>query len=515
MFYIWYYTINRLMENNNQQFQNPSLVNPQASSQGEVPAPDFLQPPQNYSQNIPNQTPRQQSQLPVQQNLTQNYTYHDGSNGGFAKFKKIFSVLATILLILGAIFIIVNFILPNLNKAPSQNIVTLTYWGLFKDPGVMRGVISDFERQNPNIKIDYTQQDINQYKDRLVTRIANGTGPDIFRFHNTWYLMLKNYLLPLPSQTISQDEFSAVFYPVMQKDLIKNGAIYGIPLEIDTLSLFINTQLFQAAGVSAPNTWVDFVNDAKAITVKNADGTIKTAGAAMGTYNNITHAPDIMSLLFLENGVDLNNLQASADRISGALTFYTSFANGNGATWDNTLDPSQLAFAKGNLGMFFGYSRDYFAIKKYNPKLSFQIVPVPQLPNQNVTFASYWVEGVSAKSTHQKEAFLFMKFLAKKETEQKLFEAESKVREFGEPFARVDLAETLKNNTYAYPFVLQAQNATSAPFVDGTYDNGLNQQLNANLSDVINAYLQGSGSDSDTVQGFITNVTKTLQQYAQ
>ena len=42
------------------------------------------------------------------------------------------------------------------------------------------------------------------------------------------------------------------YYPVANTDLIKNGAIYGIPLEVDTLELYVNTDLFKSAGLTVP-----------------------------------------------------------------------------------------------------------------------------------------------------------------------------------------------------------------------------------------------------------------------
>jgi ABC-type glycerol-3-phosphate transport system substrate-binding protein len=324
--------------------------------------------------------------------------------------------------------------------------------------------------------------------------------------------MISGILLPLPNDTISKEEFSRIFYPVAQKDLIKNGAIYGIPLEVDTLSLFINNQLFQSAGLSRPVTWNDFINNARAMTVKDETGKIKTAGAAIGTYENVTHAPDILSLLFLQNGVDFKNILGSSDRIQGALSFYTSFSTDTNNVWDNTLDPSILAFSKGNLGMFFGYSWDYFTIKQFNPNLSFQVVPVPQLPNQNITLASYWVEGVSAKSKYQKEALLFMKFLAKKETAAKLYADQAKTRAFGEPYARVDLADTLKTNPDVYTFVSQAPDASSSIFVDSTYDDGLNQQVNTYLGNAVNTVIS-SGSTQNAFDTFSEGITQILKKY--
>jgi multiple sugar transport system substrate-binding protein len=439
--------------------------------------------------------------------------YKSDNENSSSIIKKLFKIVLGVLVILALVSIVVFVVLPNFSKN-SGGVVTLKYWGLWEDSKAMQGIISDFERENPNIKIDYTKEDIKQYRERLITRINNGTGPDIFRFHNTWYPMLSKALLPLPSDTISKNDFSKNFYPVAQKDLIKNGAIYGIPLEIDTLALFINTKLLLSAGLTPPTTWSDFINDARIMTIKDEKGVIKTAGAALGTYGNITHAPDIVSLLFLQNVVDSNNLQASSTRGSDALSFYSSFATDTNNVWDNTLDPSILAFSKGNLAMYFGYSWDYYTIKQQSPNLSFEIVPVPQLPDRNIVMASYWAEGASVKSTHQKEAFLFLKYLSGKDVVEKLYSDEAKERAFGEPYARIDLADTLKQNKIIYPFVLQAKYASSSFFADSTFDNGLNQQSNAYLEDAVNSMLNGSSSQTafDTLS---KGVSQVLQKYGQ
>ena len=506
------------MDNDQTVFESPKIQGSQATGQASeetaVP-PNFT--PEPIHQEIPSQKPVNAPPPPpplappkgAPSVLEEEYF----KGNAFAAFKRAVKVLIGLVVVLLVICLVFFVIIPQFSKNSSKQ-VTLTYWGLWEDSRTMQGLISDFERENPNIKIDYSKQDAKQYRERLLTRIGNGTGPDIFRFHNSWYPMLSKALLALPSDTISKNDFQKNFYPVAQKDLIKNGAIYGVPLEIDVLSLFVNDQILQSAGLKPPTNWDDFVNTARTVTVKDADGKIKTAGAAIGTYGNVTHAPDIVSLLFLQNGVDVNNLQGSADRAESALTFYTSFATDQNNVWDDTLDPSILAFSKGNLAMYFGYSWDYFTIKQANPNLVFEIAPVPQLSNQHMTLASYWAEGVSVKTAHPKEAFIFMKYLAQKDTEEKFYEATSKTRAFGEPYARVDLANTLKTNQIVYPVVSQAPYASSSFMVDGTYDDGLNQESNNYLENAINSILN-NGSAQTAFGTFSQGITQVLQKYGQ
>jgi multiple sugar transport system substrate-binding protein len=427
-----------------------------------------------------------------------------------AKFFRILIGLVVVLVIV-AIVALTLFAFSNKKTNPE---VTLNYWGLWEDSKTMQVVINDFQRQNPNIKIKYTKQDAKQYRDILVARKDNGKGPDIFVFHNTWYPMLTSMLLPFSKDTMTGKEFTDTFYPVMQKDLIKGGAIYGIPTGVDTLALYINKDIFSSAGIKPPTNWTEFIDDSRLLTVKDTDGKIKTAGAAMGAFDNVTHAPDIISLLFLQNSADLGNIDSSRDRIQGALTFYSSFVTDSANVWDSTLDPSLLAFSKGNLAMFFGYSWDYFTIKQFNPNLNFEIVPVPQLANQSVNIASYWASGVSASTLHQKEALRFLKFLAQKSTEQSLYLEESKGRAFGEPYARIDLSGSLKDNQIVYPFVSQAKTADSSYFVDSTNDNGLNQELNTYLGNAVNSIYNGTSVES-AFDTFSQGVTQVLQKYGE
>lgn len=399
-----------------------------------------------------------------------------------------------------------------------ERTVTLEYWGLWEDESVVKSVISDFEKENPNIKIVYEKQDIKGYRERVQTQIVNGAGPDIFRLHNTWLPMFSSYLSPLPSSVIENKDFQKWYYPAAQKDLTRNGAIYAIPLEIDTLALFVNTEMFQAAGEEAPKDWDEFIRVARKLTVRDVEGRIKTAGAALGTYGNVTHAPDIISLLFVQNGANLKDLSRdlskpiTEDPVTDTFIFYSAFAQGDEKTWDDTLDPSMLAFSKGMLAMYFGYSWDIFLIKAANPNLSFEIHPVPLLNKKNITIASYWAEGVSVKSKRQKEALLFLKFLSQKETQQKLYTEASKTRLFGEPYSRVDLAETLKDNPLVYPFVSQAQGAVSSFFASDTLDNGLNTEANSYLANAVNSVLINTSAQT-AVKTLSQGVSQVLKKY--
>lgn len=435
------------------------------------------------TQQIPQSPPGMSSQAP--------------KTPGFLRFLPYFLSL----IFIGVIIFLGFRFVPALLKTTSGP-VELTYWGLWEEEAVMNSIISDFQRQNPNITIKYQKQNIKQYRERLVNKLdSQQEAPDIFRFHNTWGIMLKNYLSTVPSNVYTNEEFEKIFYPVAVKDLRLGNGYIGIPLMIDTLALFINEDDFKAIGEAPPKTWDELRHLARIkLTTKDTEGRIKKAGVALGTFDNVDHASDILALMMLQAGVDLKKkkITTSTSRdgrvlAEDVLNYYVNeFAKGDIRTWDATLDPSTLAFAKEKLSMYFGYSWRIFAIRELNPQLSFRVVAVPQLPEgKNVTFASYWVEGVSKKSRFQKEAFIFLKYLSSKETMQKLFTEQSKLRLFGEPYSRVDLADSLKTHQYLAPFIDQAQNASSWYLASNTYDNGLNDQMIRYFADAVNAVGRG------------------------
>lgn len=492
--------------------------NPQSNQNNSSQSPPVEQ--------VPTQIPSQESSVSTQQlaeNTLTNPIIEDQApppSGFFSSFplKTIIKAVIGLIVVIMILFVIFRVFFSSSDKPVKLENVTLTYWGLWEDEKVMDSIISDFQRENPNIKISYKQQTIKEYKDRLVTRIDNGSGPDIFRFHNTWLPQLSRVLLPLSADVITKDEFKNNYYPVTQADIVKNGAIYGIPLEIDTLSLFINTEDLQAAGINPPTTWPEFQNAANILTTTSSDGKIIKAGAAMGTVNNITHATDIISLLMIHNGANLRNPSSTLKNVADALDFYISFTKGenlNKVVWSKDQEESIIAFSKGNLSMYMGYSWDIFLIENYkrmyNSSVAYQIVPVPQIPPYDpADIASYWVEGVSSKSKHPKEALLFMKFLTKKETQEKLYTEVSKVRLFGEPYSRVDLADKLKGNEMVYPFVSQGKIAVSSYFASDTYDNGINEKMNDYLRKAVESISNDTSSETaaDTLSKGVAQVLK-------
>ena len=388
---------------------------------------------------------------------------------------------------------------------------TIEYWGLWEPESVYTTVIADYQKLHPNVTINYKKKSQLQYRDTLSSALKSSAPPDIFRFHNTWLPMLKNYLSPVPNSAYTAAAFKATFYPVAQKDLYSAGSYYGIPLEIDTLALYVNENIFTQAGLTYPTSFPqEFLDTARKLTVRNGDR-IERAGAAMGNAGNVTHWEDILSLLLLQSEVDLINPTGSL--AEEAFSYYIGFQTLD-QVWDETQDEAKLAFAKGNLAMYFGYSWDYFDIKAINPALSFKVVPAPQLPDKRVNMASYWVEGVSKNSKKQSVAWDFLKFISSKEELSKLYTAEAKYRGFGEPYGRVDMASMLATDPTVSVFVNQAQTAQSSYLSSLTWDGsgGINTRIKNYFADTINSS-KNQGNQKQALETLIYGINQVLSGY--
>ena len=387
--------------------------------------------------------------------------------------------------------------------------ITLNYWGLWEEPEVMRPVFDEYTAKNPHITVNYQRQDPVQYRERLTAAIDRDEGPDIFRFHNTWLPMLANHLDSLPNEIYSAEEFAKMFYPVAVKDLKSGDNFYGLPLEIDGLVLFYNTDILEGANVAIPKTWVDVQNAVSKLTVKE-ENRIVTSSISLGTAENIAHFSDILGLMLLQNGTVLSkSLFSCADSSTvncgvEALTFYRKFADEPNNTWDLTLENSLAAFAGGKTAMMLAPSWQAITVNTMNPDLNFKTAQVPQLPCDRdpcpgVNWASYWVEGVSAKSVSKDEAWKLLKFLTQPETMRKLYAEQVKMRKLsGEPYSRVEMGKELSDNPYVSSVIASAPSMRSFYLASQTYDGetGINTSLITYLKDAVNSLEQGSSSET-------------------
>ena len=432
--------------------------------------------------------------------------------------KKLFSKKLLLLIPFLFLFIIFIILLTRIKPGGLSSFGKkgeITWWG-FWDESVVAPLIKEYEEANPGVKITYVTQSTRDYRDRLVSNLAKGAGPDIFRLHNTWVPMLSTELEPLPGSVLSTQEFNATYYPVVSSDLTVSSSIYAIPLGYDALTLYVNEDLLAQAGKQPPVTWDEFRILARDLTTKDRDGRIIQSGAAIGRTENIDHWQEILGLMLLQNGV--NPKSPTGTLAADAVKFYTVFVLED-EIWDETLPASTVAFANGKVAMYFGPSSRASEISRMNPNLRYKTVPLPQLrkedPNEpDVSYATYWAEGVWAKSANKEAAWDFLKFLSEPDSLETLFDNLSNNQIVGESYPRVDMRELLKDNKILSSITTLAPQAKSWYLADKTNDGptGINTQINNLFKEVIDNVV--SGRDAGRELGTIApKISEILSQF--
>ncbi|MBP9864434.1 extracellular solute-binding protein [Patescibacteria group bacterium] len=405
---------------------------------------------------------------------------------------------------------------PDQSTVDASKKVTLTIWSAIDDQDVYAPILTDYRKAHPYVSIEYRRFRLEEYENQLINALAEDRGPDVFLIHNTWVGKYLPKILPMPASTkvaeqvmigtinpkpgyqiataptVTVRKFKADYPDVVTSDFIRKlnvstvsdktdyqDRILGMPLSVDTLGMYVNKDLLNTAGISTiPESWEDFQAAVKKLVKTDAQGEIIQSGAALGTGYNVVRAPDILSVLMMQNGAvmtdesgaptfmltpaALNGIRETPPAYQ-AISFYTDFANPGKEvyTW-NAKQPNSLdAFVQGKVAFYFGYAYDLPTIKARAPKLNLTIAKLPQITgNPEVNFANYWSWTVSKKTKMPDVAWNFLNFMRTPEESQKFLDLAKR------PAAlRSQLGAQLENEDIG---VFAAQVLTSKSWYRGT-----------------------------------------------
>ena len=430
--------------------------------------------------------------------------------------------------------------------------VDLEYWTVFNSPDDFTEVIADYEALHPNVNINIQKFRFEEYEQMLLNALAEDRGPDIFSVHNSWVPSYRSKLMPLPPTTtlavqgvtgtvkkevvtqfqttrslnefeLRQNFLEQVYEDVFIEEMaIVDGEeafgeprIYALPVAFDTMAMYFNRDLLDNSGIAQPaRTWNEFQEHVGRLARFDSNRNILTAGAAMGTSENVPRAIDILSVLMLQNGAEMEaggavnfhripeSLRGLRQEIPGvqATDFYTSFANPNrqSFTWDESQPDGFDAFLQGRVGYFFGYQYHQELIRGLAPALNFGVSSLPQISgNQTVNYANYWVEGVSRKTPNIDIAWDFVQFMTSTQ------EASKYLARSGQPTALRELVPLQQEDPNL--FVFASQLLTAQSWYHGQ-DPGA---MEAIMKDLIDSVLAGEDQTRDLLELAAQRVQQT------
>jgi multiple sugar transport system substrate-binding protein len=295
--------------------------------------------------------------------------------------------------------------------------VTITYamWDNNQLPAHEQ-IIAAFEAEHPNINVEPQVVPWGDYWTKLQTAVAGGEAYDTFWMNGPNFPVYasKGILMDLQSM-IDADAVDMTKYPQSLVDLYSyEGGIYALPKDFDTIGLFYNKDLFDAAGVAYPDenwTWADFSDAAAKLTDADA--------GVWGFASTLEGQSNWFNLIY-QNGGQLFNDDRSAvvvdeaaacDALQFAYSFIANGSSPDGATM-GSLSPTEQLFPGGKLGMI---STGSWMVKPYvESGLNIGVAPLPQ-GEQRATIIHGLGNVIWANTEHPQEAWEWVKFLGSEE----------------------------------------------------------------------------------------------------
>lgn len=495
------------------QNQQGSPATPGQSTTGQ---PASGQAPVNPAASVLNQPPMSQGGGPDAGSTIPNVP----QKPNLPKAKKKGFPIKILLIVLAVIFIVVlvaGVIYKLRSKKPDTGTPgEIVWWGVSEEESVVGPLIQEYQLAHPDIKVVYEKQSPQDYRVRLTNALASGDGPDMFEIHNSWTPMFVNQLYPLPSSVMSVDDFSNTFYPVIVSDMTLQKGIVGIPLFYDALTLYYNEDIFALSAKVPPKTWDDLVDlvdpDKGILTLRNDKGNIIQSGVALGLTENVDYWQDIVALMMLQNGASL--AVPTDDAAGDALDFYKYFSD-NGI-WDTTLAESTIAFSNGKVAMYFGPAAAANEILSLNRDIKFRTSTLPQLAKNkptdpDISYASYWAQGVSATSVNKDAAWQFIKFLSEKSSIDKLNRGRVAARSYPMVSPRMDMAKLYEDDPVVGSIAALAPNAKSWYLADKTNDGATG--INTKVAELYLEAITSKRKPKDALYDIAPTLSQLLTQY--
>lgn len=129
---------------------------------------------------------------------------------------------------------------------------------------VVNDIIADYEKENEGVSVDLEVLSNEQYKDKLRVLSTSKELPDVGL---TWSAgFLEPYVggnMFAPLDDVIESDLKDAFVPGTAEAYALDGKTYGLPLELNIVTLYYNDQMFNEYGLEAPKTYEELLNVVK------------------------------------------------------------------------------------------------------------------------------------------------------------------------------------------------------------------------------------------------------------
>lgn len=316
--------------------------------------------------------------------------------------KKLISALIILIISLCAIYCA-----PKKDTNQNEVIVWTLQMSDFSD--YMNGVIKDFEKENPEIKIKWIDVPFSEGEKRTLASVLSDNPPDLINLNPDFAATLaqKGALAEINRNKTSQ------FNQGILKSLEYNGKLYSIPWYATSAVTIYNKNLIEKAGVKVPKTYEEMGNIAPVVREKTG---------AFITLPNITEN-DTMLKILNKYGVSSANTITSNTSIQVFEFFKTLYAKDliPKESVTQTHREALEKYMSGNIVLFQAGANFLTMIKENAPSIYKVTDVAPQITGelgQNDFSLMNFI--IPLKAKHKDEALKFALFLTNEQNQLKI-----------------------------------------------------------------------------------------------
>jgi multiple sugar transport system substrate-binding protein len=144
----------------------------------------------------------------------------------------------------------------------AQEPIKLTFWNYWdgNNGEAVQALVDRYNSEHPDVMIENVFIGWGELLPKLQIAVAGGDAPEIAAADMAWMPFLANSgaLVPLDGLIEASATDISDFYPALLSVNTYGGQLYGLPVSTNNLELFINDDLFEAAGLdpaNPPTTW--------------------------------------------------------------------------------------------------------------------------------------------------------------------------------------------------------------------------------------------------------------------
>lgn len=306
--------------------------------------------------------------------------------------------------------------------------ISMMMWGDPAELEVWNQIVADFHQAKPNITVKVEVSDWDSYWTKVKTMLSANTPPDVFAMDAPLYLdyQSRGVLLNLQPYLDKNPDLLKGVYPQTLDAYKTADGMYGLPRDFQTIVLFYNKDMFDAAGVAYPTadwTYDDLRNAAKQLTKVGADG--KTT--QYGFYSDLWDMELIWSEAIWAYGGDVINADHSKTLIGDPKAREAWQLFHDMMFVDKSWPDSNTAGEYGGDPFLAGVAAmttiGHWAVPGYaEANFKWDVAPMPKGPAGQATSVNSAGFVVSKASKNPDAAFEFLKYVLSEPAQKRLAE---------------------------------------------------------------------------------------------